>query len=85
MSSIATARSSDSPRRPVVARNDAGWMTRTLWRIRAEYEDMPGLCLTSAQAQRLWGLDPDTCDTMLKTLVEVGYLRYSTGQRYVRN
>jgi hypothetical protein len=29
-----------------------------LARIRAEYRDMPGLCLTAAQAARLWDLTP---------------------------
>lgn len=38
---------------------------------------MPGLCLTLPQAQRLWGLDADTCRRALATLVEAGYLRPS--------
>ena len=29
-------------------------------RIDGEYHEMPGLKLTEAQAQRLWGLDADT-------------------------
>jgi hypothetical protein len=43
-------------------------------RARAEYLEMPGLRLTSAQAQRLWGLDRRTCDDLLCTLTEVHFL-----------
>ncbi len=41
-----------------------------LRRARAEYLEMPGLRLTSAQAQRLWGLDRPTCDKLLAALTE---------------
>jgi hypothetical protein len=43
-------------------------------RARAEYLEMPGLRLTSAQAQRLWGLDRHTCDELLTTLTQVHFL-----------
>ena len=33
-----------------------------LQRIQGEYVEMPGLRLTPAQAQRLWGLERDVCD-----------------------
>ena len=39
-------------------------------RARAEYLEMPGLRLTRAQAQRLWGLDSRTCERLLTTLTE---------------
>ncbi len=45
-----------------------------LRRARAEYLEMPGLRLTSAQAQRLWGLDTRTCDELLTTLTSVHFL-----------
>ena len=32
-----------------------------LQRIQGEYVEMPGLRLTPAQAQRLWGLERDVC------------------------
>ena len=35
-------------------------------RVRAEFLEMPGLCLTLDQAQRLWGLEPRTCEALLK-------------------
>jgi DNA-binding IclR family transcriptional regulator len=45
-----------------------------LRRVQAEYLEMPGLRLTRAQAQRLWGLDPRTCDQLLSTLTETRFL-----------
>jgi hypothetical protein len=51
--------------------------------IRSEYNEMPGLCLTRAQVQRLWLLEPAACDTVLRALVEAGYLRL-TPSGYVR-
>ena len=51
--------------------------------IRAEYQEMPGLCLTGTQVRRLWLLEPETCDTVLHTLVNAGYLRL-TARGYVR-
>jgi hypothetical protein len=46
----------------------------TLGRICSEYLEMPGLCLTLKQAQRLWGLDEETCRKALALLVEAGFL-----------
>jgi hypothetical protein len=43
-------------------------------RARAEYLEMPGLRLTSAQAQRLWGLDRRTCEELLATLASAHFL-----------
>ena len=43
-------------------------------RARAEYLEMPGLRLTSAQAQRLWGLDRRTCEDLLATLMSAHFL-----------
>ena len=37
-----------------------------LRRIRGEYLEMPGLRLTSVQAQRLWGLDARTCASVCR-------------------
>lgn len=51
--------------------------------IRAEYNEMPGLCLTRAQAQRLWLLEPDVCDHVLHAMVDAGFLRLTSGG-YVR-
>lgn len=43
-------------------------------RIRSEFLEMPGLKLTLAQAQRLFGLDPVVCRALLRDLVEGGFL-----------
>jgi hypothetical protein len=45
-----------------------------LRRIRGEYIEMPGLRLTTAQAQRLWGLDRAACDVLMDALVDVTFL-----------
>jgi hypothetical protein len=51
--------------------------------IRAEYDEMPGLCLTRGQAQRLWLLEPEVCDHVLGAMVDAGFLRLTAGG-YVR-
>ena len=38
---------------------------RLLERIRAEYLEMPGLCLTSEQVQRLCGVERTICQLVL--------------------
>jgi hypothetical protein len=52
--------------------------------IRAEYLEIPGLSLTRPQAQRLWGLDPDTCDALLDSMVETRFLRRNSRGLFVR-
>jgi hypothetical protein len=44
-------------------------------RVRAEFLEMPGLCLTIEQAQRLWSLDAGTCETLLTSLIDSRFLR----------
>ena len=52
-----------------------------LVRIFAEFNEMPGLRVTQQQAQRLWGLDAQTCLHALNRMVEIGFLaRTSTGE-----
>ena len=55
-----------------------------LRRIRGEYMEMPGLRLTHAQAQRLWGLDAHTCARMLGALVEDQFLCLGNDGAYGR-
>jgi predicted transcriptional regulator of viral defense system len=55
-----------------------------LQRIEREYQEMPGLTLTRAQAQRLWDLDPATCRAVMGALTERGVLRRTPSGRYVR-
>lgn len=53
------------------------WLEEVLAHIRDEYDQMPGLCLTPSQAQRLWALDAQTCHAALTRMVDVGFLAAS--------
>jgi hypothetical protein len=55
-----------------------------LTRIVGEYDEMPGLSLTPAQAQRLWRLDEATCRTTLNFLVHRRILAVTPRGRYVK-
>jgi hypothetical protein len=55
-----------------------------LQRIQGEYIEMPGLCLTAAQAQRLWGLERDVCNALLGALVDAKFLAQTRDGSYVR-
>jgi hypothetical protein len=55
-----------------------------LQRIQGEYVEMPGLRLTPAQAQRLWGLERDVCDALLGALVDAKFLAQTRDGAYVR-
>ena len=55
-----------------------------LQRIQGEYAEMPGLRLTPAQAQRLWGLDRETCDELLKALVNDNFLSQTRDGSFIR-
>jgi hypothetical protein len=56
-----------------------------LIRMRAEYLEMPGLQLTRAQAQRLWGLDTETCNQMLDVLTSERFLDCKANGTYARH
>jgi hypothetical protein len=49
-------------------------------RIHAEFREMPGLQLTLVQAQRLWGLEPSTCEAVVALLVAREVLRVKNGR-----
>jgi hypothetical protein len=53
-------------------------------RVQAEYVEMPGLSITLAQAQRLWTVDPATCEEVFRRLVARGRLRMTAAGRFVR-
>ena len=44
-------------------------------RVRAEFQEMPGLHLTVRQAERLWGLAPDVCAQVVDVLVSRAILK----------
>jgi hypothetical protein len=51
--------------------------------IQAEYLEMPGLHLTQPQVQRLWGLEPHTCEALLDALVAAEFLKKTHKAAYV--
>ena len=56
------------------------------WRdvIGAEYDALPALSLTVAQAMRLWSIDEDIARRVLDSYVESGYLTLTPEGRYRR-
>jgi hypothetical protein len=55
-----------------------------LQRVYSEFLEMPGLRLTSQQAQRLWGLDEPSCLDLLEFLVDAKFLSESGHGMYSR-
>jgi len=58
----------------------AGWLQI----IRGEFAEVPGLHLTRQQFQRLWGLDGETCNTLLVVLIDQKFLRQTPDHGSVR-
>jgi hypothetical protein len=54
-------------------------------RIVGEYNEMPGLRLTAAQARRLWNIDATTCNAALDDLTKAGFLRCTRDGAFVRS
>jgi hypothetical protein len=55
-----------------------------LQRVCGEFLEMPGMRLTPKQAGRLWGLDEQTCTTLLEFLVDEKFLSRSRDGGYRR-
>lgn len=55
-----------------------------LQRIQGEYTEMPGLRLTPAQAQRLWGLDHKVCEQLLDVLVKADFLSQTRDGSFIK-
>ena len=53
-------------------------------RVCGEFLEMPGMALTPEQAQRLWGLDEQTCREVLCYLVDARFLCRTNLQMYAR-
>ena len=60
-------------------------LTELTQRIREEYREMPSLRLTPSQAQRLFGLEPSVCATILAALVEEKFLSRRIDGQFVRS
>jgi hypothetical protein len=46
-------------------------------RVRAEFEEMPGMTLTMRQASRLFGIERDDCRKVFDRLVGMSYLKWT--------
>ena len=57
---------------------------RLVERVRGEFNEMPGLQLTEAQAARLWGLEPTACQGVVELLVGAEFLRRTPCGRITR-
>jgi hypothetical protein len=57
---------------------------KLLQRVRAEFNEMPGLRLTPAQAARLLGLDASSCNRVIRVLVGSAFLRWTPDGSVVR-
>ena len=57
----------------------------TLVRMQTEWMEMPQLKLTRRQAQRMWSLSNDVCETAFATLISEGFLVQAPDGAYVRH
>lgn len=53
-------------------------------RVRAEFEEMPGLTLTEHQAAKLFGIEQQTCRDVIGQLIDESYLRKTRSGSFVR-
>jgi hypothetical protein len=53
-------------------------------RVRSEYTEMPGLCLTAPQAMRLWGVDAEHVQRVADELVRTAFLARTCRGELVR-
>jgi hypothetical protein len=53
-------------------------------RVRSEFDEMPGLCLTTGAATKLFGIDGGACARVLTELAEGGLLECTPDGRYAR-
>jgi len=65
-------------------RRDVAARRALLSRIHSEFEEMPGLTLTLAQAVRLFGISSDACARIFSQLNEEGLLQPSRNGGYAR-
>jgi hypothetical protein len=65
-----------------VERRDHASRKQLADRVRAEFDEMPCLRLTCAQAQRLLGLRADVCERVLNELLRAGTLWRGEDDRF---
>lgn len=57
----------------------------TLVRLQTEWMQMPQLKITRRQAQRLWSLSNEVCETAFETLIRRGFLVQAPDGAYMRH
>jgi hypothetical protein len=62
---------------------DSAPTTDWLQLIKAEYREIPGLCLTPSQVRRLWSLDSVTAESLIAELTDIQFLRRTQRGTYV--
>jgi hypothetical protein len=65
-------------------RNNNGGIQDVVRRIQGEFLEMPGLRLTTQQAQRLWRLDQTSCEAVLGALVDARFLAKTRDGAFIR-
>jgi hypothetical protein len=54
-------------------------------RIKSEFYESPGMCLTVRQGARLWGIAPEECARIVDRLVSEQFLRWTRNGEVVRS
>jgi hypothetical protein len=54
-------------------------------RIKSEFIESPGMCLTLRQGARLWGIAPEECARIVDRLVTERFLRWTQNGEVVRS
>ena len=54
-------------------------------RIKSEFNESPGMCLTLRQGARLWGIAPEECAKVVDRLVAEQFLRWTRNGELVRS
>ena len=57
----------------------------TLVKMQTEWIEMPQLKITRRQAQRLWSMSDEVCETAFATLIRKGFLVQAPDGAYVRH
>jgi hypothetical protein len=83
-SSLSTAQETSAAEGGTVNQSRVIVSEQILHRVCGEYLEMPGLQLTRPQAQRLWGLDEQTCAVLLESLTEEKFLYRRPDGMYAR-
>ena len=78
---------SGSTRRDAGRRDTAFYMDTDalVTRIKSEFNESPGMCLTLRQGARLWGIPPEECVLVVERLVKEDFLRWTRNGELVRS